>query len=137
VVNSEFQLVSVSLTVQTDSLSVRLQTGHSSSLEHFAVGANRHQNRQELLNENSYQFSCPDKIQKSVTMWHDDANGLDQHNSEESCWIMLHGQLLDVTPWLNEHPGGKHVLLKFGGGKDATLAFDRIGHSQVCSDESH
>ena len=33
--------------------------------------------------------------------------------------IMLHGQVLDVTNFLAEHPGGKKSIMMFAG-KDAT-----------------
>ncbi len=34
------------------------------------------------------------------------------HNTEQSCWIIINGKVLDVTKWLKNHPGGKSVLLK-------------------------
>lgn len=38
-------------------------------------------------------------------------------------------QVLDVTKFLEEHPGGAEVLLE-SAGKDATKDFDDIGHSK-------
>mmetsp|Transcript_47319 Transcript_47319/g.118392 ORF Transcript_47319/g.118392 Transcript_47319/m.118392 type:complete len:89 (-) Transcript_47319:351-617(-) len=51
-----------------------------------------------------------------------------KHNSEESCWIVINGKVLDVTRWLKRHPGGKSVLLELGG-RDASFDFTSVGHS--------
>ncbi|KAI8973956.1 FMN-dependent dehydrogenase-domain-containing protein [Trametes punicea] len=42
------------------------------------------------------------------------------HAGRESCWIIVHGKVYDVTDFLDEHPGGSKVILKYAG-KDATL----------------
>ncbi|KAJ7228304.1 FMN-dependent dehydrogenase-domain-containing protein [Mycena pura] len=48
-----------------------------------------------------------------------------QHNSRESCWIIVHGKVYDVTEFLDEHPGGSKIILKYAG-KDATQEYDPI-----------
>lgn len=65
-----------------------------------------------------------------------------EHNSPESCWVIVHGNVYDVTEFLPgehpfwllvgpryltkiEHPGGTKVILKYAG-KDATEEFDPI-----------
>ncbi|KAA8650265.1 hypothetical protein EYZ11_003826 [Aspergillus tanneri] len=48
-----------------------------------------------------------------------------QHNSRESCWVVVHGKAYDVTEFLPEHPGGQKIILKYAG-KDATEEFDPI-----------
>ena len=50
-----------------------------------------------------------------------------EHNKEGDCWIILQGKVYDVSDYLNTHPGGKSILLKFGG-KDGTVPFTRVGH---------
>ncbi|KAI0333031.1 hypothetical protein GY45DRAFT_1320320 [Cubamyces sp. BRFM 1775] len=48
-----------------------------------------------------------------------------QHNSRESCWIIVHGKVYDVTDFLDDHPGGSKIILKYAG-KDATAEYDPI-----------
>ncbi|KAJ5585235.1 FMN-dependent dehydrogenase-domain-containing protein [Penicillium hispanicum] len=48
-----------------------------------------------------------------------------QHNTEDSCWVILHGKVYDVTHVLASHPGGAHAILRLGG-QDATEDFDPI-----------
>ncbi|KAJ3972939.1 FMN-dependent dehydrogenase-domain-containing protein [Lentinula raphanica] len=48
-----------------------------------------------------------------------------QHNNRESCWIIVHGKVYDVTEFLDDHPGGSRIILKYAG-KDATQEYDPI-----------
>ncbi|KIM82585.1 hypothetical protein PILCRDRAFT_820450 [Piloderma croceum F 1598] len=47
------------------------------------------------------------------------------HNSRESCWIIVHGKVYDVTEFLDDHPGGSKIILKYAG-KDATREYEPI-----------
>ncbi|KAL5562100.1 hypothetical protein UlMin_031847 [Ulmus minor] len=51
-----------------------------------------------------------------------------QHNSRETCWLIIEGKVYDVTKFLEDHPGGDDVLLSVTG-KDATDDFEDVGHS--------
>ncbi|KAI3478692.1 hypothetical protein L1887_59329 [Cichorium endivia] len=51
-----------------------------------------------------------------------DANELKNHKSADSAWVAVDGKVYDVTEFLDDHPGGKKILLK-NCGKDATEAF--------------
>jgi len=42
--------------------------------------------------------------------------------------VILHGQVYDVTKFLNDHPGGKKAIMLYAG-KDATTEFDML-HSK-------
>ncbi|PFH52160.1 hypothetical protein AMATHDRAFT_140761 [Amanita thiersii Skay4041] len=48
-----------------------------------------------------------------------------EHNTRESCWIIVHGHVYDVTEFLDDHPGGSRIILKYAG-KDATQEYDPI-----------
>lgn len=48
-----------------------------------------------------------------------------KHTKPDDCWVVLHGQVLDVTKFLKQHPGGDLAILTFAG-KDATAEFDMI-----------
>ncbi|GFZ42845.1 Cytochrome b5 [Saitozyma sp. JCM 24511] len=53
---------------------------------------------------------------------------LKEHSSRESLWMLLHDKVYDVTRFMDEHPGGDEVLLEEAG-RDATEAFEDVGHS--------
>ncbi|OCK84663.1 mitochondrial cytochrome-like protein b2, partial [Lepidopterella palustris CBS 459.81] len=42
-----------------------------------------------------------------------------KHNSRDSCWVVIEGEVYDVTNFLEEHPGGASIILRYAG-KDAT-----------------
>merc|ERR1719228_1774120 len=48
-----------------------------------------------------------------------------KHTSKTDCWVVVNGQVLDVTKFLGEHPGGELAILTFAG-KDATEEFNMI-----------
>ncbi|XAR53926.1 hypothetical protein NMG60_11028869 [Bertholletia excelsa] len=51
-----------------------------------------------------------------------------KHNRKGDCWIIISGKVYDVTPFLDDHPGGDEVLLT-ATEKDATDDFEDVGHS--------
>jgi len=51
-----------------------------------------------------------------------------KHNKDTDCWVVLHGEVYDVTKFLNDHPGGKKAIMLYAG-KDATTEFDML-HSK-------
>merc|ERR1712151_1075193 len=48
-----------------------------------------------------------------------------KHTTKGDCWVVVSGQVLDVTKFLPEHPGGELAILTFAG-KDATEEFNMI-----------
>ncbi|WVZ16318.1 hypothetical protein V8G54_009300 [Vigna mungo] len=53
-----------------------------------------------------------------------------KHNHKNDCWIIIKGKAYDVTPFLDDHPGGDEVLVT-ATEKDATIDFEDIGHSDA------
>merc|ERR1712125_172656 len=48
-----------------------------------------------------------------------------KHVTKTDCWVVVSGQVLDVTNFLSQHPGGELAILTFAG-KDATEEFNMI-----------
>jgi cytochrome b involved in lipid metabolism len=61
------------------------------------------------------------------------AEDMRKHNTDKSCWIAVHGEVFDVTDFLEEHPGGYDIIVA-SSGRDATQDFDEIGHSSAARD---
>ncbi|MCJ1255447.1 hypothetical protein MMC24_003263 [Lignoscripta atroalba] len=53
-----------------------------------------------------------------------------KHNKKEDLWIVVKGVVLDVTNWLDEHPGGPQALFSHMG-KDATEEFEMLHDDEV------
>merc|ERR1740138_440347 len=48
-----------------------------------------------------------------------------KHTTKSDCWVVVAGQVLNVTTFLSQHPGGELAILTFAG-KDATEEFNMI-----------
>jgi len=48
-----------------------------------------------------------------------------KHNTEESVWCVINGHAYDLTHFLEEHPGGSGIIMKYAG-RDASKAFNPI-----------
>ncbi len=48
------------------------------------------------------------------------------HASVNDCWLVIGGNVYDVTNFKDSHPGGKHIMEKHAG-KDCTSEFEAIG----------
>jgi len=47
------------------------------------------------------------------------------HNKDDDCWVIMMGMVLNITRYLEYHPGGPAILKKFAG-QDITRAFRRL-----------
>ncbi|KAK3501203.1 FAD binding domain-containing protein [Neurospora crassa] len=72
--------------------------------------------------ENPKAFTIPDK---EYTM-----EEIAKHNKKEDLWVVVKGVVLDLTNWLEEHPGGVQALLNFMG-RDATEEFEMLHDDEV------
>lgn len=37
------------------------------------------------------------------------------HSTRASCWVIINNAAYDVTDYLDEHPGGANIILRYGG----------------------
>ncbi|KAJ5123774.1 hypothetical protein N7448_009871 [Penicillium atrosanguineum] len=72
-------------------------------------------------------------IQTKLTTMTITKTDLGQHNSRKSCWVAIYGSVYDVTEFLNNHPGGANVILRYAG-KDATDGFNSVHSPDVLED---
>eukprot|EP01098_Paradermamoeba_levis_P001897 TRINITY_DN1217_c0_g1_i2.p1 TRINITY_DN1217_c0_g1~~TRINITY_DN1217_c0_g1_i2.p1 ORF type:complete len:105 (+),score=21.89 TRINITY_DN1217_c0_g1_i2:114-428(+) len=59
---------------------------------------------------------CPDTVYKWEEVF--------SHNSKQSLWLAINGNVYDVTKWIPHHPGG--IAIIEGREKDATSLFREI-----------
>jgi cytochrome b involved in lipid metabolism len=45
------------------------------------------------------------------------------HNTREDCWVVVDGEVYDITRFLRKHPPGMGIILKYAG-KDVTNHFE-------------
>jgi len=49
---------------------------------------------------------------------------------KNDCWVIVNGEVLDATSFLNEHPGGRGAILLFAG-RDASSEFNMLHKPDV------
>ncbi|KAB5528791.1 L-lactate dehydrogenase [Coniochaeta sp. 2T2.1] len=62
-----------------------------------------------------------------------DVREVANHNSQESCWLILFDKVYDVTEFVSQHPGGPALILKYAGA-DATKEYSNV-HSPAVVEE--
>lgn len=50
------------------------------------------------------------------------------HTTSSSCWITRKGKVYDVSRFLNDHPGGDDLILKFAGQDVENAMSDKDEH---------
>jgi len=61
-----------------------------------------------------------------------------EHDDEDSCWLIIHNDVFNLTDFIDEHPGGADILLQYAGGRDREECdwdFDSTGHSEAALKE--
>lgn len=83
---------------------------------------NQQGHKQNDLGKKSEPFTVPSKefTQEEVS----------KHNKKDDCWCIVKNVVLDLTPFLKDHPGGEQSILNFAG-KDATESFDMLHEDNV------
>ncbi|KAJ9150503.1 Cytochrome b5 [Coniochaeta hoffmannii] len=56
-----------------------------------------------------------------------------EHNTREDAWVIIHNKVYDITKYFEDHPGGIEILLATVG-TDATTEFEETGHSLEAND---
>ncbi|KIW36460.1 uncharacterized protein PV06_11276 [Exophiala oligosperma] len=51
------------------------------------------------------------------------------HNKKEDLFMIIHGKVYDCTDFADKHPAGHEILLEVAG-KEASEAFEEVGHSE-------
>lgn len=47
------------------------------------------------------------------------------HKNLDDCWIIVDGEVYNVTSWLRRHPGGARILMHYAG-EDATVSLQAL-----------
>ncbi|KAI3636739.1 hypothetical protein MIR68_005006 [Amoeboaphelidium protococcarum] len=95
------------------------QTTHATAPVHSAGGQSK-----EVPNNPKKEAA---KVDKSRVI---SAQEVAKHNKKDDIWIIVNGKVLDVTNFLNDHPGGAKALLLYGG-KDASEEFNMLHKPDV------
>jgi flavocytochrome c len=53
-----------------------------------------------------------------------------KHNTKEDLWVVVKGVVMDLSNWLDEHPGGPQAIMNFMG-RDATEEFEMLHDDEV------
>jgi len=53
-----------------------------------------------------------------------------KHTKKEDVWVVVNGQVLDVTNFLPDHPGGEKAIMLYAG-RDATEEFNMLHDPKV------
>lgn len=52
------------------------------------------------------------------------------HNTKDDLWVVVKGVVMDLSNWLDEHPGGPQAIMNFMG-RDATEEFEMLHDDEV------
>ena len=67
-----------------------------------------------------------DKVKNTIT-----CDELRKHNTADSAWCVIQGEVYDGTPYLKEHPGGAQSIISAAGALDSTDEFLAIRESKI------
>eukprot|EP00658_Telonema_sp_P-2_P014536 TRINITY_DN15523_c0_g1_i1.p1 TRINITY_DN15523_c0_g1~~TRINITY_DN15523_c0_g1_i1.p1 ORF type:complete len:493 (+),score=121.48 TRINITY_DN15523_c0_g1_i1:169-1647(+) len=57
---------------------------------------------------------------------------LAEHNTKDDCWVLINDKVYNLTPFLEEHPGGSKVITKYAG-RNGSKAFNPIHPPDIVS----
>lgn len=70
-------------------------------------------------------YAAADTNEYTLYTWEE----IRKHNKDTDCWVVWYGYVLNMTEFLNRHPGGLDPINDLGG-YDITKQFEAIGHSE-------
>lgn len=50
------------------------------------------------------------------------------HNDAKSCYVTVGNKVYDITPFLDDHPGGGDLILEYGGKDVSEIMVDGLSH---------
>jgi len=81
--------------------------------------------KEEQVTSQASSSSAPTNKGSSFTM-----EEVAKHNKKDDIWVVVDGQVLDVTSFLPDHPGGEKAILLYAG-RDATEEFNMLHDPKV------
>ncbi|KAI3402962.1 OSM2 [Candida oxycetoniae] len=101
---------------QTGATNDNGQTPQTTS-QQSSSSSNNNNNNQKKENNGGKAFTIP---QKEFTL-----EEVAKHNKPGDCWCIIKNTVIDLTSFLDGHPGGAQSILNFGG-RDATESFEML-----------
>jgi len=86
--------------------------------------------RNSIQSNNLQQGGAADK---TVELRNISADELQQHNTEDDCWVVIHGLVYDLTDFVDEHPAGPESITELAG-KDGTEEFQAVHGVNILED---
>lgn len=92
-------------------------------MSYVVVGGFLQKQQKESAAENttSAPAATPSTSGASATTY--SASEVSVHGTTSDCWLIINGNVYDVSKFLAEHPGGASTIMPYCG-KEATAAFD-------------
>lgn len=87
-----------------------------------AVNGNAHSNTPNV--NTTTVVNTNTSMSTSVTLT---ATVIAQHGTATDCWLVVNGQVYDITPYLPMHPKGSAAVVPYCGKPDGTAAFETKG----------
>ncbi|GAA5949272.1 hypothetical protein JCM3765_003355 [Sporobolomyces pararoseus] len=78
---------------------------------------------------NEKETATPPKEQKDTKKEYT-MKEVEEHNKNDDCWVVIHGQVLDVSSFLQEHPGGAKAIMLYAG-REATEEFGLVHDDSI------
>jgi 4-hydroxysphinganine ceramide fatty acyl 2-hydroxylase len=59
------------------------------------------------------------------------------HRTQGNCWLSRHGKVYNVSKFINDHPGGDDIILKYAGKDVAGVMAGKDGERHEHSDAAY